>query len=597
MEKTALLQGKIIMDENQAEPSLGLKDSLSLRKHVDEIMRLQQRAIEASADGIIILDALLPGIPILYVNPAFERMTGYSAEEAIGKDCQFLLGKDQTQLDLYNLLYAMQEGREARAVLHSNRKDGSLFWGEVHIAPVRTEEEQITHYVGIITDVTERKHMEDQLMQQATHDALTGLPNRLLLIDRIAQAITYANRTHNQVVLLFIDLDHFKYVNDTFGHSRGDMLLEIAAKRLVDCMRESDTVARLGGDEFVVLLTSVNSERNIATVAQKILKVLAMPYTIDKHEVILSASVGISIYPKDGTDTESLLKNADIAMYRAKETGRNSFHFFTDELNQRVQQRTLLERHLHHALARQELLLHYQPLLDLGSGKICGFEALLRWQHPSLGLVSPLQFVSLAEETGLIIDIGDWIIQTACAQVKAWQDLGLPKVSIAINLSGKQLKQFYFVDKVKNILAKTGLDPTCLVFELTESIIIENLKETAEMLKQLRQLGISIVIDDFGTGYSSLSYLKQLPVDKIKIDKIFIDDITNNEEDAAITKAIIAMAKSLKLKVLAEGVEKVEQLQYLKAAGCDEMQGYYFSRPVVKEACEEMLRDGVGLSG
>lgn len=282
-------------------------------------------------------------------------------------------------------------------------------------------------------------------------------------------------------------------------------------------------------------------------------------------------------------------------LYRAKEIGRNNFHFFTDELNQRIQQRTLLERNLHRALERQELLLHYQPLLDLHTGQVNGFETLLRWQHPTLGLVSPLQFIGLAEETGLIVPIGEWLIKTACAQAKTWQALGLTKVNIAINLSGKQFKQPDFVEKVKSILLETGLEPKYLVFELTESIIIENLKETVEMLKQLKQLCISIVIDDFGTGYSSLSYLKHLPVDKIKIDKTFVDDITEDAASAALAKAIIAMSQSLNLKVLAEGVETAEQLQFLRQAGCDEMQGYYFSRPVSAQVCEGILREGRGL--
>ncbi len=425
-----------------------------------------------------------------------------------------------------------------------------------------------------------RKQAEERIRHLAHYDELTGLANRSMFSQRLSHAIAQARRNDTQLAVLFIDLDRFKNINDTLGHEAGDSVLKEVAGRLHECLRESDTVGRLSGDEFVVLLEGMPQSMHCAEVAQKILTAVARPFALDTQEFHLTASIGISTYPADSEDLQSLLKNADVAMYRAKELGKNNFQFYSSQMNIHTLERLALESDLRRALERNEFVLHYQPKVDIRSGHIIGMEALVRWQHPTKGLIPPMQFIPLAEETGLIVPIGEWVLRTACARNKSWQEQGLPPLCIAVNLSARQFTNEYLVQDVLRVLNETGLDATFLELEITESMVMHDPEHAIELLNKLKAIGISISIDDFGTGYSSLSYLKRFPIDSVKIDRSFIRDLPLDGDDAAITQAIIAMAHGLKLKVIAEGTETGEQLSFLHAHGCDEMQGYYFSKPL-----------------
>ncbi len=570
---------------------VSVKQDITQRKEAEEKLRLWQRALESSVNAITITDATQANFPYVYVNPAFERITGYSAAEALGKNGRFLQNQDTDQPELEHIRHAVKEQRDGRALLRNYRKDGSLFWNELYISPVRNDAGQVTHYIGIQNDVTERKQYEEQLAYQSAHDTLTGLPNRNLAQDRIAQGIIFAQRTNRQLALLFIDLDNFKLINDSLGHNMGDQLLQAVAQRISDCVRGGDTVARLGGDDFAVILTDVSQEEDISRLAHKILAAIAEPVMVDSRQLTVTCSIGVSLYPRDGGDAFTLLKNADAAMYRAKEQGRNSIQYYTAEINSRVFQRLMLENSLRVALERNEFALHYQPQVSLLSGQVSGMEALLRWRHPELGMVSPANFIPLAEETGLIIPIGTWVLHTACKQTKAWHDAGLPPVRVAVNLSARQFRE-NIPQLVEQALAESGLPPQFLELEITESVAMQHAESTEQTLLALRDMGVRLSIDDFGTGYSSLSYLKRFPINKLKLDQSFVRDIIADPDDAAISMAIIALAHGLKLDVIAEGVETESQLSFLRQHGCDAIQGYLFSRPVASEQMEQLLRDG-----
>lgn len=445
---------------------------------------------------------------------------------------------------------------------------------------------------GTLLDITERKKAESEIQQLAYYDTLTGLPNRTLFHDRLRQAIAQAHREQRLVGVLFLDLDRFKSVNDTLGHLYGDRVLTTVADRLLGVVRESDTVARLGGDEFVILLTAVNHEKDINDIAGKILTELAIPVQLDNHEIFTTGSIGISIYPIDGDDVHTLLKNADIAMYKAKELDKNNHQFFSKEMNIKIVERLMLEASLRRALERSEFSLLYQPQIDAESGRMIAMEALIRWRHPDMGMIQTDTFIPLAEETGLILPIGEWVLRTACARNKAWQEAGFARLRVAVNLSARQFKQKNLVGMIAAVLDDTRLAPEFLELELTESTIMSNAVEAAGTLRQLKAMGVSLSIDDFGTGYSSLSYLKHFSIDRLKIDQSFVHDISTNQDDAAIAEAIIAMGHSLKLKVIAEGVELQEQLDFLKTRHCDEIQGYLVGRPLSEEAFTVMLRAG-----
>lgn len=573
-----------------AESNEALKIEVVERRHAENTLRQRQRAIESSSNGIMIAAANAPEYPITYVNPAFERITGYAGEDVLGRNGRFMLGNDREQLGLQEILAAFREEREGNAVLRNYRKDGSLFWNELSISPVRDESGHVSHFVGIINDITERKLYEEQLEFQANHDGLTGLPNRNLLADRIGQALTYAERYRKLVAVLFVDLDHFKFINDSLGHDMGDRLLQIVGQRLTECVRSIDTVARHGGDEFVMVLPDLTESEDAAKVAQKMQDAVGQPFKIGEHEFVVSCSTGISIYPRDGEDAQTLLKNADAAMYHAKEHGRNNFQFFTSSLNDRIVARLAMEKHLRMALERDEFVLHYQPQVDLRTGRITGMESLIRWNSPELGFIPPDSFIPLAEETGLIVPIGEWVIRTSCAQNKAWQDAGLAPLVMAINLSPRQFREEGLAESIAAIVQDTGLEPRYLELEIIESLVMHDVDSALAILRKLKELGAQLTMDDFGTGYSSLSYLKRFPFDKMKIDKSFVRDITNDPDSAAITRAIITMAHSLNLRVIAEGIETEGQLGYLRSQDCDEMQGFYFSRPVPAPEFEKLMR-------
>ena len=446
---------------------------------------------------------------------------------------------------------------------------------------------------GTTLDITARIRAESEIQQLINYDTLTGLPNRSLLHDRLRLAIAQAARDQNLVGVLLLDLDRFKGINETLGHRAGDKLLKTVAKRLSACVRESDTLARLGGDEFVAILIGAHSEEGITTVAKKILTLISEPMYIDGHETYTSGSIGIAVYPMDGEDGHTLLKHADLAMYQAKELERNNFQFFSREMNIKVLERMMLETSMRKALEREEFFLVYQPQVDARSGRIIGMEALLRWQHPDMGLLGPDKFIYLAEENGFIIPIGEWVLRTACKQNKAWQDAGLAPVRVAVNLSAKQFGQQRLDEMIAAVLMDTGLEPQWLEVEITESAIMKNAENNAAILGKLKEMGISLAIDDFGTGYSSLSYLKHFPITRLKIDRSFVRDITTNPDDAAIAEIIIAMAHTLKLNVIAEGVETRSQMEFLSFHNCVDMQGYLFSRPVPAGEFAKFLRDGL----
>jgi diguanylate cyclase (GGDEF)-like protein len=444
--------------------------------------------------------------------------------------------------------------------------------------------------IGTYEDITERKVAEERVQYLAYYDALTGLPNRTLLQDRLSKALASARRRKDKVALLFLDLDRFKDINDSLGHSVGDLLLQEVSERLKKWAREQDTVARVGGDEFVIVLTAAKDGTDAAVAAERLIHAMTAEFVVQGRSLSISCSLGISVFPEHGADGETLIKNADAAMYCAKESGRNNFRFFTDDMNAQAVERLTLENGLRLALEKKELFLMYQPQMNIATGKIIGLEALLRWQHPKLGLVPPDKFIRIAENCGLIVPIGEWVLRTACSQSRKWQDEGLPAVPVAVNVSAIQFRQEGFCELIRRVLNETGLGPQYLELELTESLLLANADVTLSVIQELKAMGLTLAIDDFGTGYSSFNYLRQFGVSKLKIDRSFIRDVAVNPDDAAITTAIISMAKSLNLKVIAEGVEDEAQMSFLRARQCDEIQGYYFSKPLAVDEVADKLR-------
>jgi diguanylate cyclase (GGDEF)-like protein/PAS domain S-box-containing protein len=552
-----------------------------------ETLRLRNRAIESSLNAIIITDARQDHA-IEYVNPAFERITGYGAREVIGRNCRFLQGNDRNQPPLQQVRAALRHRQEGKAVLRNYRKNGTVFWNDLLIAPVRAESGEVTHFVGILNDITEIINYQQQLERQANYDGLTGLANRNLLQDRLRQGIAFAQRRARQIAVLFIDVDNFKLVNDSLGHEAGDRLIREVGLRLKAHMREDDTVSRLGGDEFVVALFDVGDDDIVVHALQRILGEMTRPFQIDDRDLFVTCSIGVSMYPKDGEDGITLLRNADTAMYRAKEQGRNGFRFYTSDMNDRAVERLLLETRLRGALARNEIFLVYQPIIDLQTGRVRSIEALARWRNAVDGDVPPQRFIPIAEETGLIQSIGEWVLRTACRQVREWMDAGLPAVKVSVNLSARQFGPA-LVQTVESVLAATGLDASQLELELTETILMQDADMVIGMLRTLKSKGVGLSIDDFGTGYSSLSYLRQFPVDRLKIDKSFVSDIDSEGGDPLIVDAVTSLGRSLNLKVVAEGVETEAQMQFLRDRGCDEGQGFHFYRPLAADAVAELL--------
>ena len=548
-------------------------------------------SIDSSANAMVITRAAPPNYIIEYVNPAFERITGYSAADVIGRNCNFLQGEDRDQTGIDEIRLGLREQRAANAVLRNYRKDGTLFWNHLFIAPVRGADGAVSHFVASQYDITEAKQLEAELLHLAHHDELTGLPNRALLRDRLLHAIASARRDGSRIWIAFLSLDRFKAINDSFGHGGGDSFLKVIAARLQGAIRGANTAARWGSDEFAILMAEPNEGRLATAALERVMAAVNVPIPYEGQEVVLTCSIGVAAYNDDGLDVDTLLERADIASFHAKKDGGNRFRFHTADMNQKALARLRTEADLRLALKRDEFVLHYQPQIDLASGRIIGMEALVRWQHPERGLVSPLEFISIAEETGLIVPIGNWVLRTACLQNRQWQREGLRPIRVAVNLSARQFARENLAESVAAILSEIGLAPTDLELELTESLVMTDVERGIGVLRALKQLGVRIAVDDFGTGYSSLAYLRRLPIDVLKIDRSFVTDIGSGDGDGdAIVASVIALAHTLKLKVVAEGVETVEQLDYLRQNHCDEMQGYYFSKPVPADAFAELLR-------
>jgi diguanylate cyclase (GGDEF)-like protein/PAS domain S-box-containing protein len=522
-------------------------------------------------------------------NPAAERMFGWTAAEAIGHPARTVPLDKLNEAD--SLSSRVRKGVTFSQVeLVRQRRDGSLIDISLSIAPLRDAAGQLYGYLSIVADISERKAAEKQIEFLAYHDALTSLPNRLLLQDRFEQAKAYAARANTKVALLFIDLDNFKSINDTLGHDSGDALLKQIATRLSSCVRDTDTISRQGGDEFLILLPDLVHADDTAPVLVKVMEQMQMPFHAQGQEISTSISMGVTIFPDDGTSFEVLLKKADMAMYKAKDDGRNTYRFYDEVMNVEAVEHLFIRNGLRRALDRNEFVLHYQPQIDLGHGAIIGVEALIRWNHPELGMVAPGRFISVAEESGLIVPIGDWVLREACRQAVAWQDDGLPELCMAVNLSAVQFKRGDVEQSVIHALEDSGFNPALLELELTESILIQNVEGVLASVKRLKLLGVKLSIDDFGTGYSSLSYLKRFDIDKLKIDQSFVRDLATDPDDAAIVRAIIQMARSLNLRTIAEGVETVEMLHQLRVFQCDEAQGYHFARPMPADEFAGYLR-------
>jgi diguanylate cyclase (GGDEF)-like protein/PAS domain S-box-containing protein len=535
---------------------------------------------------------------VTFLNLVAEQITGWSLQEAAGRpmpEVLRILNGTNRETTPNPMELAVAHNRTMN--LPSNciliRRDGFELPIEDSVAPIHDRDGQATGAVIVFRDVSAARAMAVQMAHSAEHDFLTGLPNRMLLNDRVKQAIALAPRHMKKVAVLFLDLDGFKHINDSLGHPTGDKLLQSVAKRLLDCVRVSDTVSRQGGDEFVVLLSEVAQAEDAAISARRMLQAVAEAHSIDQHDLHVTTSIGVSIYPDDGMDAETLIKNADTAMYQAKENGRQGYQFFKSAMNVRAVERQSLEEGLRRALERQEFAVHYQPKINLTTGEITGAEALIRWTHPTRGPVSPAQFIPIAEDCGLILPIGNWVLREACTQARAWVDAGLPLATMAVNISAMEFRDENFLKGVFSVLKDTGLNPGSLELELTESVLMKRAETSESILKSLRARGVQIAVDDFGTGYSSLSYLRKFSIDALKIDQSFVRQITTNPPETTIVTAVISMGRSLKLRVVAEGVETHEELAFLQSHQCEEAQGYYFSRPVLPEQFARLLETGL----
>lgn len=582
--------------------------TLGITRDVTELRRSQQTLLDERERAQATLDSIGDGVVttdldgrITYLNPVAENLCDWPVETALSQRLDKVLSllDPETGKPLSSPLFGAldrQQQPAASLAARLRRRDGNTIPIEFRAAPIHDRAGRLAGTVLAFHDVSATRAMEAKLAYQASHDALTGLPNRMLLLDRLNQSLVLAARHSGRIALMFVDVDRFKQINDTLGHGIGDKLLQEIGHRLQGCVRRTDTVSRQGGDEFILLLSEAGSPAELSDIAEKIVTRLAEPYELDGHELYLSVSIGISVWPDDGTDAETLIKHADIAMYHAKQNGRNTFQFYIDDMNRKAAERLYLEHSLRRALEREELVLRYQPQVNLHTGRVVGAEALLRWRHPKRGLISPEQFIPIAEETGLIIAIGRWVLEEACRQAAVWRQQGLTSLRMAVNLSLVELRQKDLVKNVEQALASSGLPPEWLELEITESVVMNDVPSATQRLRELKELGLRMSIDDFGTGYSSLSYLKRLPVDSLKIDRIFVRDLSTSTDDAAIADAIIRMGHSLKLTTIAEGVETRMALNFLRDRCCDDVQGYLFSRPLdPKRFAELPQRHQVGL--
>ncbi len=574
-------RGEVIRDAKGAPlrmlgTTLDITDSI---RH-EERLRLAAQVMDCTHDAVLITNTQGQ---ILEVNPAFTVITGYQPEEAVGRNPSVWKSGRHDHAFYDSLWRNIRETGHWQGEIWNRRKSGEIYPAWQTISAVRDMTGKVTHYVSVFSDISGIVQSRMELAHLAQHDPLTELPNRLLFQDRLDHALQRARREGNQLAILFLDLDRFKHINDSLGHATGDRLLEEVARRLLRVVRKEDTVARMGGDEFIVLTEDLRNEQDSANLAEKLLNALSNPYRINDRELYITSSIGISLYPRDGTTAEALVRNADAAMYRAKAMGRNAYDFYTESLTDAAMERVQLEVELRKALKRGELSVHYQPQVDLASGRLVGAEALLRWRHPELGNIPPDRFIPLAEDTGLIIEIGEWVLREACLQAGRWIEAGLALDSIAVNVAGPQIQRSDFTATVQRVLDETGLPPERLELEVTEGFIMGQAESSISVLETLSRLGVNLSIDDFGTGYSSLAYLKRLPIDKLKLDRSFVRDLPADEEDAAIAAAVIALARSLGLKVIAEGVETAAQRDFLLSQHCDQAQGWYYGKAVAAE--------------
>jgi diguanylate cyclase (GGDEF)-like protein/PAS domain S-box-containing protein len=569
------------------------------RKTAEEALFVEKEraSVTLNSIGDAVLSTDILG-NISYLNVVAEKMTGWTCAQALGRplgDVFHIIDGATREPAPNPMEVAIHENKTVKLTPNCIliRRDGSESSIEDSAAPIHDRSGLVTGAVIVFHDVTESRAMTEEMSHLAQHDILTDLPNRLLLKDRISQAIAAARRNNTKVAVLFLDLDGFKDVNDSLGHAVGDTVLQSVAKCLSSCVRSSDTVSRQGGDEFVVLLSEIKHPSDAGITARKILTAVTASHTFEQHDLQLTASIGLSTYPEDGQDAEILLKNADTAMYQGKKRGNNTYQFFSEDMNARTVERQTIEGDLRGALKRQEFVLHYQPKINLQTGEITGAEALIRWMHPDRGLVSPLQFIPIAEESGLILSIGQWVLGEACRQAKEWIDAGLPATPVSVNVSSVEFRSDTFLDSLRAVLKDSGLNPCYLELELTESVLMQHAEASASALSGLKSIGVRLAVDDFGTGYSSLSYLKRFPIDSLKIDQSFVNDIITDADNATIVTAVISMAKSLRQRVIAEGVETEEQVAFLQAHACDEAQGYYFSKPVIAQEFAKLLETGI----
>ncbi len=571
----------------------GTIQDITERKFSEKNINKFSSALAQTADAIMITNR--EGV-IEYVNSAFESISGYTRNEALGNTPRILKSGEQKS-EIYELLWnTLLSGDVFTEVLLNRRKDGTIYYEEKTISPLKDEHGEITHFISAGKDITERMQNQERMHYLAHHDVLTKLPNRMLFSERLNHSIDLARRNKLRTAVLFIDLDRFKNINDTLGHRAGDQLIQTVSSRLLETIRKGDTVARIGGDEFAVILEEVESAEAVQPISDKILRAITRPINIENNELFVSASVGISVFPLDGEDGESLLKHADTAMYQAKERGRNNYQFYSRDMSIRVNQRLALETDLHRALDAHEYEAFYQPQYNLETKQIISMEALIRWNHPSRGIVSPAGFIPTLEETGLIIKVGQWMLWTAAIHAKAINHKNQRNIRVSVNLSARQFSAPNLIEDIQRLLSETGVNPSHLEFEITESAIMQDAESALNILKEIKSMGIRLAIDDFGTGYSSLAYLKRFPIDTLKIDRSFIADTPHDPEDVMIVKAIIALSHNLNVEVIAEGVESSLQAEFLKDCGCDIGQGYYFNAPLPAREINHVLRNKEGVN-
>jgi diguanylate cyclase (GGDEF)-like protein/PAS domain S-box-containing protein len=566
-------------------------EDVSERKSIEAMLNLKDRALASSSNGIIMTDASVASCPIVFVNPAFTRITGYEPQEVLGRSCRFLQGDDDEQPELDEIRAGLAAPRDVHVVLRNYRKDGTLFFNDLFISPVPDESGKLTHFIGRLTDITEQKRDQEKIAFQLTHDELTGLPNYSLLLQRLQQDMLAAQRSSTMVALLIVDIDQSKLINERIGHAAGDELIKGFAERLRSCMRAGDTLSRHRGDEFAAILTDIKVQDQVSAICEKMLHAITAPFIIDNQRLHLSCNIGVALYPRDGADSAFLSKFANMARYRAKDLGRNRHQFYLHEMNELVLARVMLESALRSAVPGGQLELEYQPLIDLQSGRMVALEALLRWQHPELGTVAPARFIPVAEESGLINALGAWAVQRACLDMRHWLDQGIDVPPVALNVSPRQLRDPQLIHIIESALAGMQLEPRMLTLEITEGVLMNDVQSSEAPLRALKRLGVALTIDDFGTGYSSLSDLTRFPFDRVKIARSFVRDLTTSDSAAAIANAIISMAHSIGIKVIAKGVETEAQCEFMRSNMCDEIQGYFFSRPLARADIALLLRE------